>query len=67
MGLDAVVYRSKKSLPFEPDTVGAILDVPTGEYYVPDRALEPAFEQNSHESRGSLPINESGISLLSVG
>jgi len=45
MGLDAVVYRSKVNLPFDPDAVGAVLDESTGEYYVSDLDLEPAFEQ----------------------
>lgn len=45
MGLDAVVYRNKANLPFDPDAVGAVVDEPTGEYYVPNLDLEPAFEQ----------------------
>jgi len=66
MGLDAVVYRSKKSLPFEHDTVGAILDVPTGEYDVPDRALEPAFEQKfPRESRIAANKRIGNLALVS--
>lgn len=44
MGLDVTVYRSKANLPFDPDSVGAILDDSTGEYYFPDPALEPIRE-----------------------
>jgi hypothetical protein len=45
MGLDAVVYRSKASLPFDPDAVGAVVDKSTGEYYVSDPMLEREFER----------------------
>ena len=44
VGLDARVYRSKANLPFDPDSVGAVLDDSTGEYYFPDLALEPIRE-----------------------
>jgi len=40
MGLDAVVYKSKSNLAFDPDSVGAVLDARTGEYYVPEAATE---------------------------
>ena len=45
MGLDAIVYRSKANLPFNPDSVGAVRDDSTGEYYFPDPALEPIRER----------------------
>ena len=45
MGLDAIVYRHKANLPFDPDSVGAVLDESTGEYYFPDPVLESARER----------------------
>jgi hypothetical protein len=36
MGLNAVVYRNREHLPFNPDQLGATLDKRTGEYYVLD-------------------------------
>jgi hypothetical protein len=45
MGLDAAVYRSKANLPFDADSVGAVVDESTGEYHHPDPNLEPAFER----------------------
>ncbi len=38
MGLDAVVYRNRKNLPFDPEQVGAALDARTGEFYFQDSA-----------------------------
>ncbi len=43
MGLDAVVYRSKKNLPFDADALGATLDSSTGEYCFSDPAVERKF------------------------
>ena len=43
MGLDAVVYKNRKSLPFDPELVGAVLDVNTGEFYFQDSAAERRF------------------------
>lgn len=47
MGLDAVVFRSRANLPFDPDAEGAILDRSTGEWCVVDLEvdIELAFEQ----------------------
>src|SRR5262249_39513892 len=45
MGLDAIVYRGKANLPFDPDSVGAVLDESTGEYYFPNPALESVRER----------------------
>jgi hypothetical protein len=45
MGLDAVVYRKRANLPFDPDAVGAVVDEQTDEYYVPDLDVEPACEE----------------------
>jgi hypothetical protein len=40
MGLDAVVYRNKKNLPFDPEASGALLDTRTGEFYFKHSATE---------------------------
>jgi hypothetical protein len=45
MGLNAVVCRSKANLSFDADAVGAVVDESTGEYYLSDPNLEPAFER----------------------
>jgi hypothetical protein len=45
MGLDGCVYRSKANLPFEPESVGAVLDIATGEYYFADPNIETARER----------------------
>jgi|tagenome__1003787_1003787.scaffolds.fasta_scaffold20112069_1 hypothetical protein len=45
MGLDACVYRSKVNLPFEPESIGAVLEAATGEYYFADPNLEAARER----------------------
>ncbi len=43
MGLDAVVYRNRNNLPFDPDGEGAEFNSVTGEYYFADDAMEERF------------------------
>src|SRR5215469_3590306 len=66
MGLDAVVYRSKVNLPFDPDAVGAVLEESTGEYYVSDLDLERAFERKfPRETRIAADKRIGNIALVS--
>lgn len=65
MGLDAVVYRSKVNLPFDFDVTGAVLDESTGEYYVSDLHLEPAFERKfPRETRVAIGKRIGNIDLV---
>ena len=67
MGLDAVVYRSKANLPFDADAVGAVVDESTGEYYLPDPNLEPAFEQEfPRETRIAVQKRIGNIALVAA-
>ncbi len=50
MGLDAVVYLKKDKLPFDADALGALLDVPTGEYYFLDPELDRKFPSNTRRA-----------------
>lgn len=45
MGLNAVVYRNRKHLPFDPDPLGAVFDERTGECYIQNGASEGFDEQ----------------------
>jgi hypothetical protein len=66
MGLDAVVYRNRVNLPFDPDAVGAVLDKSTGEYYFSDLHLEPAFERKfPRETRIATDKRIGNIDLVS--
>ena len=47
MGLDAVVYRNRNNLPFDPERVGACLDPRTGEYYFQDSTPERRFSEDA--------------------
>jgi hypothetical protein len=43
MGLDALVYKNKKHLPFDAEALGAAYDADTGEYYFEDAELEQKY------------------------
>jgi hypothetical protein len=43
MGLDALVYKNKKHLPFDAEALGAAYDSETGEYYFEDAELEQKY------------------------
>jgi hypothetical protein len=43
MGLNGIVYRNRRSLPFDPEQAGAALDARTGEFYFQDSAQEKRF------------------------
>jgi len=43
MGLDAAVYKSKKSLPFDPEALGASFDPQTGEYFFEEPELDRKY------------------------
>lgn len=45
MGLNAVVYRNREHLPFDPNRRGAVFDERTGECYVQNGASEDLDEQ----------------------
>jgi hypothetical protein len=47
MSLDAVVYKNRSNLPFDPERVGAALDARTGEFYFQDRKAEERFNGNT--------------------
>jgi hypothetical protein len=67
MGLDAVVYRSKANLPFDPDAQGATLDPSTGEYYFADSSLESALEgQFPRETRIAIHKRIGNISSVNA-
>jgi hypothetical protein len=67
MGLDAVVFRSKANLPFDADAVGAVVDKSTGEFYVADPNLEPAFEREfPRESRIAVEKRIGNIGLVAA-
>ncbi len=63
MGLDAVVYRSKKNLPFDADALGATLDSSTGEYCFSDPAVEREFPL---ETRIALEKRIGNIALVAA-
>jgi len=68
MGLDALVYRSKVNLPFDPDAVSAVFDESTGECYVSDLDRESAFEQKfPRETRISADKRIGNIDLAEIG
>lgn len=67
MGLDAVVYRNKANLPFDADAVGAVVDESTGEYYLSDPNLEPAFEREfPRETRIAVQKRIGNIALVAA-
>jgi hypothetical protein len=43
MSLEAVVYRGRRNLKFDPEQAGAALDARTGEYYFQDTEAERRF------------------------
>ena len=64
MGLDAVVYRSKRSLPFDPEAVGAVLEPTTGEYYFDEPSQEKAYPSDSRTAVDKRLGNVSAIAEL---
>lgn len=45
MGLNAVVYRNREHLPFDPNQLGGVFDERTGECYVQNRSSKDFDEQ----------------------
>jgi len=43
MSLDAMVFKNRKHLPFDPDALGASFDSETGEYFFEDEELEQKY------------------------
>lgn len=65
MGLDAVVYKGRRSLPFIPEEVGAILEPKTGEFYFADSKIEKRFNSEGVIATSKRLGNASTIGSLS--
>ena len=64
MGLNAVVYKNRSHLAFDPDSVGAKVDPRTGEFYLKDNGVHE-FGQDAAVALGKRLGNMDAIALLS--
>ncbi len=66
MGLDAVVYRSRSNLPFDPEQVGATLDPSTGEYCFAAGKEDDLERRFPRETRVAAEVRIGNLAVVST-